>query len=182
MKGKFLVLALIIGLIFVSGCLCNSSYNLPLSKQGFLTYTNSEYGFKIDYPADWSVRENIMGAVVVFLSPRESTSDNFLENVNIIVQDNSMTLEEYTNISLAQLPQYVSDLEIISSERTTLGGNPAYKVVFTGVYNNSNRLEWMQVWTMKDNKVYLITYTAQPQSFSKYLPQVQHMFDSFEFT
>jgi hypothetical protein len=39
----------------------------------------------------------------------------------------------------------------------------------------------MQVWTIKADKVYVITYTAQAALYSNYLPMAQKMVDSFVF-
>ncbi len=53
----------------------------------FLTYDNSAYGIKIKYSPDWTKNEQILGTVAVFLSPQESASDIFQENLNVIVQE-----------------------------------------------------------------------------------------------
>jgi len=40
----------------------------------------------------------------------------------------------------------------------------------------------MQIWTVKGDNAYLITYKAEPGQYSKYLPTIQKMVDSFQFT
>jgi hypothetical protein len=52
------------------------------------------------------------------------------------------------------------------------------------VYSNTTwsdeSFKKMQVYTISDNKVYLITFTAQEALFSNYLPKILKMIDSFE--
>jgi hypothetical protein len=40
----------------------------------------------------------------------------------------------------------------------------------------------MQIYTIKNDKVYAITYTAEASIFPSYLPAVQKMIDSLEIT
>lgn len=145
------------------------------------TYRNEEYRFEIKYPSNWIKKEQVMGSVVVFLSPRESASDIFQENLNVMIQDLStqpMTPEEYLDLSLNQIRQ-ITDSNIIDLSETTLVNSPAHKIVYTGKYNQHN-LKWMQVWTIKNNKAYIITYTAEIDKYSDFLEIIQKMINSFK--
>ena len=69
-----------------------------------LTYTNSEKRYTIKYPSEWSKSEQ--NGYVAFLSPADSASDTFRENVNVMVQDmsaNPMTLDQYTALTKGQI-------------------------------------------------------------------------------
>lgn len=150
-------------------------------------YRNEKYRFEIHYPSNWTRQEQepfgtLALIFVAFLSPQESASDMFLENINITVQDLSnqpMTLDEYTNLSINQMSQYITDFNIIDSSVTTLVGNPAHKIVYTGK-EGQNNLKWMQIWTIKDNKAYVITYTAKIDTYSNFLGTIQQMINSFK--
>jgi hypothetical protein len=151
---------------------------------GLPTYDSPDYGIRIKYPADWTKQEQVMGMVVAFLAPRESGSDVFQENVNIIVQDLSdqpMTLAEYTELSIAQIEQFITDASILDSSAVTLAGIPGHKVVLTGRQGQYD-LKWMQVWTVQNNKAYVISYTAEISKYSTFLGTAQEMIDSFEIT
>ena len=148
----------------------------------FLTYDSSAYGIRIEYPSDWTKNEQVMGTVATFLSPQESASDIFKENVNVIVQDLStqpMTLEEYTELSVGQVEQFITDANILDSSVTTLDGTSAHKVVYTGKQGQYS-LKWMQVWTIKDNTAYVLSYTAEANKYNDFLDTAQEMVDSFE--
>jgi serine/threonine-protein kinase len=149
---------------------------------GLLTHDSPDYGIRIKYPADWTKDEQIMGAVVVFFAPTEGPSDIFQENVNIIVQDLSaqpMTLDEYTELSLGQIEQFITDPSILDSSAVTLADIPGHRVVYTGKQGQYD-LKWMQVWTVQNNKAYVISYTAETSKYSTFLGTAQEMIDSFE--
>jgi len=108
----------------------------------------------------------------------------FQENVNIIVQDLSdqpMTLAEYTELSIGQIEQVITDSNILDSSAVTLAGIPGHEVVYTGKQGLYD-LKWMQVWTVKNDKAYVISYTAEVSSYPALLETVQEMIDSFEIT
>ena len=41
-------------------------------------------------------------------------------------------------------------------------------------------MQWLQVYVLKDKRVYCLTYTAEPLAYDKYMPQVQEMLASLE--
>ena len=84
-----------------------------------------------------------------------------------------MTLEEYTNTQINLLEE-----NLLESSTTTLAAIPGYKIVFT----NIEGLKTMQVWTIKDDKAYIITYVAKEEHYENDLQIVQKMIDSFEIT
>jgi eukaryotic-like serine/threonine-protein kinase len=61
-----------------------------------------------------------------------------------------------------------------------LASKPAYKIVFSATDNNQVERKAMQLWTVIGNKAVLITYKAQPDKFSSYLPTIEKMIGSFQ--
>lgn len=186
--GGFLFFALIFGLFGSNDDQDETVYEETPSKEidssitNFLTYDSYVYGIRIKYPLDWTKEEQVFGTVVSFSSPIESASDDFSENLNVLVQDLSaqpITLEEYTRISEEQVEQYITNGKILDTIATTLDGNSAYKLVYTGKQGQYN-IKWMQVYTIKDDKAYVITYTAEMDSYSNFLGTAQEMINSFE--
>jgi serine/threonine-protein kinase len=84
-----------------------------------------------------------------------------------------MTLEEYTNSQINPLEE-----KLLESNTTTLADIPGYEIVFTSVQG----LKTMQVWTIKDDKAYIITYVAKEEDYENDLQIAQKMIDSFEIT
>ena len=149
----------------------------PTTTNKFLEYTNSEENIKMKYPSVWSKKEKYAGTTVSFISLKG--------NVNVAIDDLSaepMTLSEYTEYSLAQLEYFIPDMKVIeSSETATLGGNRAYKLVYVGTIEESV-FKWMQIWTIKDDKAYVLSYTASLQDYPSSLDKVNEMVNSFKFT
>ena len=150
-------------------------------EQNFNTYKNDEFGIQLNYPNTYQVKEGLMGTVAAFLSPLKDSTDLFQENLTVLVQDLSsqpMTLKEFTELSLSQIPQVITDANIISSEAASLAGNPANKVVYTGKQGQYN-LKWMQLWTIVDTSAYLLTYTTEIDEYDDYSKEALPMVDSF---
>lgn len=82
------------------------------------------------------------------------------------------------------------DFEVISKEETTLDGEKAEKVVFTGTLthdeNEKVTFKFMQVSAIKRKtlsapEVYVITYTSSPEVYDEHTTDVQKMIDNFKF-
>ena len=152
----------------------------------FLTYENPIFGIKILYPANWDKQENSSSSndnstlidLVAFSPPFKNNSDivgKLIVQVDNISDIKPITLANYANDTVSDLRQ---DFRV-SESNATLAGNPAYKIVYTGL-EASIDLKAMMVMTIKGDRAYIISYTAEPEKYSYYLPTVQKMIDSFE--
>ncbi|TBR58943.1 serine/threonine protein kinase [Westiellopsis prolifica IICB1] len=148
------------------------------------SYSNMTYGISIKYPQTWMLSEipdSRTGSLAKFISPKESNSDQYQENVILFVNlpANNKKLDEYTRNSITEIKQFFPDAKIISEGKTELAKLPAYQIVYTGK-EEGNDVQVLQVWTIKDNRIYLINYTAQVSKYSKYLKSAQTMIHSLE--
>jgi len=152
----------------------------------FLTYENPIFGIKILYPANWDKQENTSSSndnstlidLVAFSPPFKNNSDivgKLIVQVDNISDIKPITLATYANDTVSDLRQ---DFRV-SESNATLAGNPAYKIVYTGL-EASIDLKAMMVMTIKGDRAYIISYTAEPEKYSYYLPTVQKVIDSFE--
>lgn len=144
------------------------------------TYQNAAFKLSIQYPRTWRKQEQITGLLVMFLSPKESNADKFQENLNILVRPlaRPATLAEATKLGTQQMKEMLSDFKLISSKNTTLGNSPANQIVFTGKQGKFN-LKWMQTYTIKNKKIYVLTYTAEVGKYSTFLGTIQKTINSF---
>jgi hypothetical protein len=150
----------------------------------FLTYQDSTLGIKIDYPAGWT-HELHAGSIVTFLASLESDSNTYPAGLGIKIQhlkSKNISLNNITKIQIKNLTQNHPDFKLIESTESKIGGNSAHKIVFTATDYKKNERQAMQIWTLKGDKAYLITYKAEPGKYAKYLPIIQKMLDSFQFT
>ena len=152
----------------------------------FSTYENPIFGVRILYPAYWDKQENSSSSkdnstltdLVAFSPPFKNNSDivgKLIVQVDNISDIKPITLANYANDTVNDLKQ---DFRVSESD-ATLAGNPAYKIVYTGL-EASIDLKAMMVMTIKGDRAYIISYTAEPEKYSYYLPTVQKMIDSFE--
>jgi hypothetical protein len=157
-----------------------SSPSDNVSSEEFASYSDSKYGFTLQYPKDWEKQVGAMGSAVVILSPREGDSDKFRENVNVLVQTlpDKMTLDQYTKLSLDQAPNLITGFDLLDQGATQLAGRPARRVHYRGE-QGAFRLEWEQVWTVLGGQAFVLTYTAERDRYGTYLRTAEATFASF---
>ncbi len=145
-------------------------------------YENINQGFKVDYPQVWSKqnRDDFFATGVVFFSPLEDDSDKFKERVSVLVENLSsdMSLAQYTDESIAEIER-LSDPNVGQAREINLGAEEARQVVYSG-HENGKPVKRMQTWSVKNERAYIITYTARPDSYDQYLPTIEKMIKSFE--
>jgi eukaryotic-like serine/threonine-protein kinase len=64
-----------------------------------------------------------------------------------------------------------------------LGTFPAYNMTYTSTRadeNNPTMLKFMQIWTVKDDRAYLVGYAGTASQFNYSIEKAQKMIDSFE--
>ncbi|BAT55640.1 Serine/Threonine protein kinase [Nostoc sp. NIES-3756] len=146
-------------------------------------YKNTVYGITIKYPQQWQktvTPDRITGNLVKFISPKENDADIYTENLNLIIQDLPETRRELTQLNtfyINEIKQFHQNFQIIQEAESQLANQPAHQVVYTFTEDRIN-LQRLQIWTIKNNKAYILTYTADAAKYSKYLPVVQTMISS----
>ncbi|MFL6393753.1 MAG: serine/threonine protein kinase, partial [Nitrososphaeraceae archaeon] len=80
--------------------------------------------------------------------------------------------------------QSLPDFQIIESNPdANVTGISAYKIVYSFLSQDPAaqvHFQSMNIWSVKDKKVYAISYTQAKSLYAAYLPTVQKMIDSFE--
>jgi hypothetical protein len=162
------------------------SINADNDNGNFLAYENSRLGIKTLYPVDWKMYEKEYypdhpdeqwSQVVGFSSSDEIKTRSKLENVVIFVKNlpsPNTTLDIYAD---KQIKIYLSKKSSVhESTAVTFGGNRARKVLYT----DKKGYDTIEVWTIKDDKIYAIKCVSKPHDYSTYLPIFLKMIGSFE--
>ena len=169
----------------------SNAQTTTITTTNFLTYQNSTYGIKIQYPSDWLYKESntsnsSVQTVVTFVSPNlvtAPTSKSFVA-LTVAVQSlpfHNLPLNTYTNLNVNTLRQSEPGFQLIMSNDTTLAGgnNPAHKITYTV----ATGLKTMAVYTIKGDKAFILEYiTGSEATYSSYLPIAQKMVGSFQIT
>jgi sugar lactone lactonase YvrE len=165
--------------------------------QELLKYVNTTYGIRIQYPKDWTIKDNYRLnpddpyiTVVSFFAPPGENLTMPREEVSVYIdtEQYTTTLEDYVQntvlVNNNTLAGGWENLQIIKAEQnSTLAERPAYKVALTYTdQTNGGPVDryLLDTGTVVGDKVYVISYWAHPQTYSKILPAVQKMMDSFE--
>lgn len=178
------------------------------SKSNFLKYENPSYGITIQYPNDWNRikpvtfngHQNI--AIVEFKSPSEKPLQKDLATIRILVHNltshnmldrfttffdksdsqkillRGFILSYFTSLLTKKLPGF-DFIKSESDEKTTLADNPAQKIVYQ-YRNEQDIIKAMEVLTVKGDKGFIISYTAEASKYSNFIPIIKTMMDSFE--
>jgi hypothetical protein len=157
----------------------NSIITIGLDSE-FLTYYDLINGFSIKYPHDWERAQHIDKSVT-FLAPRESNSDTNPAGLGIMVIEvvSNNTLASITQNQLNKLKNLYPDIQILESMETIFLGHPSHMIIFTATDNTQSMRKAMQIWFKEDNKAFLMTYKSDNQRYSKYLPTIDKMLNSF---
>jgi hypothetical protein len=155
------------------------------------TTFSSAAGFNLTYPKTLKVATTTNASVQVRIYVYLSTN-NTIDAVNVAtepVPPNETSLD-YTAHNINKVSPY-SDYQQISTQNTTLGGKPAYTVVWQAIIpvqvssNTSDiqnqTLKVMQTFVVNNNNGYVVTYKAIPSDYNAYLAQAQQIMNSFEF-
>lgn len=147
----------------------------------FQTYSNPPFGIRMQYPSDWlklDLSGNISSTLlVVFKSPPGS----LLGSLNIIAQNSSsqnITFPKLVSMNINNLKQSGRIVNLSASSPATLAGNPAYKIVYTGISPRGVIFETMQIFSLIGNKAYFITYAVPSANYATSLPTIQAIINS----
>jgi hypothetical protein len=157
-----------------------------LSNGSVLVYESPAYGIRTQYPDGWEILIQSTSPSSIslrFNSPPENDTDIFRENVvfEINTISNNTALSNYTTATLISYLETYPDLEFneLSSTNLTSTAIPAYKLAAS---RTQDGLDFIQIFAIKEDKVYTILYSAERTRYSTFLPIIEEMIDSFEVT
>ncbi|MFW9856920.1 MAG: PsbP-related protein [Candidatus Thorarchaeota archaeon] len=149
-------------------------------------YRNESYHFEISYPEDWSVNEDVPGAVVIF-TPFERYPAGFGENFSIGFTEltQGKTLDEYQDENLEVLQETlpaagVQKFKIHEKTLITLANSSAGKLVYSGSVQQFN-ITWLAVMLLTDEHFIEITFTTDSKRFKQLEKTYNSIVESFTF-
>lgn len=73
-------------------------------------------------------------------------------------------LDQFTNITIANLGDTLTNFTLLESNPTIISGIPAHKITYTAA-GNTSKIKQLQAWTIKDDNWFVVTYSAEPSAF-----------------
>lgn len=152
----------------------------------YFVYQNKVYGIQMNFPQYWSVQElPEKDALVIFMTPKSSEYDDFLENVSVTKNDlmgKTVSLATFTNTAITQLTgTFEGYIKVLENTRFELAGHPGHRFSYVGRGKDvENPLRYLHVWTIVGDRAYIITYAAREDQYDLYLNEVKTMIKSFK--
>lgn len=182
---KILSLVFIVSLLVLFGCtkIINTDTTITPDEQSVTeqqTYESKTDNFSINYPGLREFEENVYGSNVMFFTPL-SEGDQLRENVGIIKKelDKEYTLDDYYAITKPELESMITDFVEVSNNPITIDNVEGKILIYQGTQGDA-KLQREQIYLIKDNYVYIITYTATQDTFSEFIDQINEMAATLE--
>jgi hypothetical protein len=146
-----------------------------IDERAFVTYSNPTFGIRIQYPADWgrldlSFLQNNSADINFYPLDDPSGSLSVRIQVESMLDSQNMSLNEYSRMKINS-----TEGQLVESNTTILANLTAHEIV-----THNSILKTLQVWALKGEKVFTITYQAEEEDFQNYLPIAKRMIESFE--
>jgi hypothetical protein len=169
-------------LIFIFSTISGFSQNNP-SKQ-LINFVQEHY--KIQYPSSWTLdTSKKMGTDFIVISPKENDTDKFRENVNLLVQDLSgqnIDLNKYAEITQKQIKEMVTDGTIYEAKKMIKPDKSEYYKMVYGMTQGIFKLKFEQYYFIKNDKAFIVTFTAELSNFDSFLNVAEQILNSFVLT
>jgi len=159
-----------------------------VSAQELNEYTFKELAFKIICPAGWEVRKipaGDSGELVGIILPKDAGRSGFRANmviVSSVQEDASKPLSEVyrMNIDSMKTSQDFPGFNQENSYNIKVGGMDAYQTTITYSHPKLGiKLKSFQIYTMKNDRLYVIQYAAPTLTYKKYMNDVNKIAETF---
>jgi hypothetical protein len=166
-----------------------SETNLTGGKaNGFLLYKNSRLGVALEYPIEWLVEDFKFNKPfqLEFWSPSETNPDIYEQRLALEIKSVSSNtiLDEYISMYMNKLMKKLSSsFSFIPLESVTMmiDNTPARKIIFKTTSIIGQDIRTLEIFCIKDDKLYNFTFGDELSKFVQYTPIIQKILDSFKF-
>lgn len=171
---------IIIGVIVtaVGTIIANYVGDLGILKR-YEAYENSDYGIQLEHPKPWQIQENLgsLQPEIDIIAPLEGDTDNFQERVTVAIENLSqpLSIKEYASQATVQIES--SNTILQPAKTINFASKEGREIIYQEKEGNKKRRE---VWMIKNQKVYIATYTAETDKFDKFASQADKIIQSIE--
>jgi hypothetical protein len=181
-RGLIVLIVVVLSFVLLPSL---STQALAQVNSSFLTYTNTDLGFTMKYPSDWTIDDKNMNTVGI-----KFTSSDGAGFVVVTANETGKTLEDFAN-SLPSDQSHGFKLIEMDKSGYFLSGHPALRTIGIGSFGGPGEpgatqgvephdIKMMMFVTILGGKEYSVGYAALPENFSNLLQTAQTMIDSFQ--
>lgn len=152
---------------------------IALLEVPFLTFTNEQKHYTIQYPHDWTVNETLPGFDVFFMAPKQPNGKS-LANVSIISGNlpSDATLDIFSRENMKNLAEGNSTLSIIENGKTSINGMPSNWTLYT---RSDDQTKIIHYFFIHNQIGYLITCGSTIETYEQYQPTFERIVNSMQF-
>jgi len=151
------------------------------SPNGWKTFEHKEYSIQFPDSFEYKTVEK-KGAIFILFPKDTSSAYNFRSNINLIIQDlqgQDISLNDYVILSESQIETMVTNGNLIKSERFNKNNFEFHRLIYTGIQGKLT-LKFEQHFTIKNEKAYILTFTATEEQFESYKAEKEKIMNSFK--
>ena len=138
--------------------------------------------YRINYPKSWQLdTSGQMNTAFILFSELEE-NDIFSENINLLIQDLKglkMDLKAFVELSEKQIKTMVVNSKIDKSITIKNEDSTYHDIVWSGHVSGKN-LKFKQYFFIKNEKAYVLTFTAHRTTYDAYLKIGNQIINSFK--
>jgi len=141
----------------------------------------NEGNYSISYPAGWQLDQSKAMGTTFVLFARGTEAGTFRENVNLMIQDLTgmgLDLDKFVQMSEQQFKTMITNGKLISSKRLKDRGE-YQEIVATGTQGVMD-LKFKQYYWVRDNKAYVLTFTALQSTYDAYAELAGKVMNTFK--
>lgn len=138
----------------------------------------NQNGYSLSYPSKLVLENNLEGVEFILFTERKSSDDEFLENINLMIQNlesMNIDLDKFVDISIDQVEQ---EGELISSERVKKDHTEYQRIVYTTKMHKLD-LKLIQHDYVINDKAYILTFTSEESEFDNYADDMEEIMSTF---
>jgi serine/threonine-protein kinase len=137
--------------------------------------------FSVKYPADWEPKEGEYGTTFMALSPVENETDAFRENFNIVYNEypTAYTLEDYFDASLEGLKKFLTDFQVLDKGKAVINNRESRWIMYLHRMGEI-KVKVKQYFFVNGKRTYILTFSAEPNSYERFHGHFEAIAASFQ--
>lgn len=166
----------------VAGLLLATAVTAAAEGDGWKRFASPAGKFSLELPQAWRLLKNIPGVLLAAAGPQEGPDDKFIENLTVDAVPNSppRTIEDFWEIYLRSIPAAIDGFKLVGKGEIQVDGRPGRKLIYEQNLEGSP-VEVLQVVFMRDDKVFILTYTDGVTTFDRRLADFERSATSIRF-
>lgn len=153
--------------------------SLAFGQQKYQTYTSKDPAFSISKPVGWKTEEDMSELIpVVFISPKEGESDNFTENINVVMENaEGYELHGYYQANIQMMQNSLEGFKVL----TEVVGSNYYGITYVHGFRGVNLKVMAFIYHDNASRGFVVTGTSTEENFRKYQPIFDKVCKSLKF-